>query len=183
MKSKQLKYSKVHSPYWSRTMIEDPLQLPWQSHEAFLNPPFLMQHVNVIFSHCPLEGPDLKAKAWWSQQIAGTGLSRVSLGLWMMGRLWGWQVIIHSPGFRNLSLNRGRQTGRVEDCTALQNPPFLTSPPFPLPPKPDMGSPLAAQLPLVTNYHQYEIWGATVQCFTPVQGQTKSHMLGVGGED
>lgn len=44
-----------------------------------------------------------------------------------------------------------REGGRLHGLAK----PFF--PPFPLPPKPDMGSPSAAQLPWVTNYHQYEI--------------------------
>lgn len=102
-----------------RTMMEDPLQSSCKRHSAdlpaILNLCICNAWCNMLMwclASCGQTGPDLEAKARWSQQIAWTGLCCVSPGLWMTGSLQGWQVIIHSPGIPHPSLDTTQPAGK-----------------------------------------------------------------------
>lgn len=134
-----------------------------------------------FLASCGQTRPDLEAKARWSQQIAWTGLCCVSPGLWMMGSLPGWQVIIHSLGVPHPSLDTTPPAGkmvRVEGRAHSLGAHILITRPLPLfhYPLQENRFLLAAQLPRVTSHDRNETWGATDRGLSQVQGQTKSHM-------
>lgn len=87
-----------------------------------------------FLASCGQIRPDLKAKAWWSQQIAWTSLCCVSPGLWMMVSLQGWKVIIHSPGAQHPPMDMtwpagiwwgGRREGQGLAANILGTPPLF----------------------------------------------------------
>lgn len=110
---------------------------------------------------CDQTGPDLEAKAWWSQQIAWAGLRCVSPGLWMTGSLWGWQVIIHSPGVPHPSLDTTQPTRKELEETASHP----RNPPSSLFPCPSRSTALVAST-VATGYQPLSKWN--MRCHRPV---------------